>query len=150
MARSGLVLLAGIALLWPASTALAQTGGDRWQRDVARSMVRARGLAAERGYQPTGTELIGALFIDESESRTLSLAPGGHYLIIGVCDEDCRTLNLVLSNPNGDEIAVDRGEKNAPMVEAVAARGGIFRAKVIMGGCRVAPCRYGLAVYQRK
>lgn len=127
-----------------------QAQGDRWQRQIDSAMVRANAMAASRGYTGTGQRLIGSLFLDESERRAITLAPNGEYLVVGVCDGDCRILNLVLSNPNGDEIAYDRQDGNAPFVTTSKARGGVYQVKVIMRGCRRAPCRYGVAVYGRK
>ncbi|HWA16881.1 MAG TPA: hypothetical protein VG817_10635 [Gemmatimonadales bacterium] len=135
----GLLLLAGPPL---------QAQGDRWQRQIDAALVRATTMATGRGYLSTGQRLTGALFLDESEYRTFTLAPGKDYLLVAVCDADCRILNLVLSNPNGDEIAYDRQEGNAPFVQATAARGGEYRLKVIMRGCRRSPCRYGVALYR--
>lgn len=132
-----------------ATSALAQARPtDPWDGQVQASLAKAGELARTRGYVPTGIELVGALFADESEAGSLTLATGA-YLILGVCDEDCRTLNLVLADPKGDELAVDRGEGNAPMVAAPSARGGRYRLRIIMGACRVSPCRYGIVVYRR-
>lgn len=147
MGRILIHLLVGLAL--PA-IASAQGPSDRWQASVKAALARADTLASQRGYTATRIQLTGTLFIEEGESRILSLPGGETYLIVAVCDEDCRALNLVLSNPNGDQIASYREEGNAPFVEAPNARGGEYQLRVIMRNCRRAPCRYGIAVYEKR
>jgi hypothetical protein len=144
--RAGLVLLLAAALVAP----LRGQRPDRWNEAVLKALQRADSLAVRRGYQPTPVRLTGSLFIDEAEGRDLPIGQAGNYLIVGTCDEDCRVLNLVLSNPNGDEIAVDRGERNSPLIETASTRSGTYRLKVIMLGCRRAPCRYGVALYRKR
>lgn len=140
------LVLLGLLLL----AAPLEAQSDRWQRQIDSAMMRASAMATSRGYAGASQRLTGSLFIDETELRSISLVPNGDYLIVGVCDGDCRSLNLVLRNPNGDEIAYDRQDGNAPFVTTTKARGGVYQVKVIMRGCRRAPCRYGLAVYQRR
>lgn len=137
-------LLVGLLLL--ASQPLAAQ--DRWERQIDSSLVRADAMARSRGYVPTGQRLTGSLFLDESVLRPLTLVAGGSYLVVGVCDADCGILNLVLRNPNGDEIATYREDGNAPFLQATVTRGGEYRVKVILRGCRRAPCRYGVALYR--
>ncbi len=143
---------AGVAALLLLATAplSAQAQADRWDGQVRAAFVRAHRLAATRGFAPTGIELVGTLFTDESEPREVELPAGASYLALAVCDVDCGRLNLVLVDPKGDEIASDRGLGNAPMVEAPTVRGGRYRIRVIMGSCRVSPCRYGVLVYRKE
>lgn len=138
-----------VALLMMLGAVPLAAQGDRWQRQIDSALTRAIGLATRRGFVQAGSQLTGALFLEESEHRTIPLAAGGNYLMVAVCDADCRTLNLVLSNPHGDEIAYDRQEGNVPLVETTGARGGDYRLKVIMRECLVSPCRYGVMVFRK-
>jgi hypothetical protein len=147
--RRARLLSQSLACLLLAAPLLAQEPADRWQQGVRSAMLKADSLAHRRGYAPTDVRLSGSLFIDEAESRTLPLDRAGSYLVVGVCDEDCSVLNLVLSNPKGDEVSSYREAGNAPFVEATATAAGEYRLRVIMLGCRRAPCRYGVAVFRK-
>lgn len=123
---------------------------DVWQQQVQTSLSRATAMAEKRGFAPTGQWVTGTLFADETERRTVTLAAGTSYMLVGVCDVDCRLLGLSLATPNGDDLVTDAHGSNAPLIEASAQRGGEYRLKVMMGGCRVSPCRYGVAVFKRR
>ncbi len=139
-----------LAILFLASGLPLAAQGDPWQRQVDASLTRARSLASNRGFSSAEAQLTGVLGADETEQRPLQLDPDADYLILAVCDGDCRTLNLVLSNPSGDEVAVDRQEGNVPLLQLHSRRGGRYQVRVIMRSCRVSPCRYGLAVYRKR
>jgi hypothetical protein len=138
-----------LAMLVLAGSVPLAAQGDPWQRQVDSALGRARVLAADRGFTSGGAQLTGELGADESERRTVALDANADYLILAVCDGDCRTLNLVLSNPNGDDVAVDRQAGNVPLLQWHPARRGEYQVRVIMRGCRVSPCRYGVAVFLR-
>jgi hypothetical protein len=138
-----------LATLLLASSVPLAAQGDPWERQVDTSLAQARILAANRGFATAGAPLTGTLGTDESERRPVWLDANVDYLILAVCDGDCRTLNLVLSTPNGDEIAVDRQEGNVPLLQLRSGGSGNYQVRVIMGGCRVSPCRYGVGVYRK-
>jgi hypothetical protein len=123
---------------------------DIWRQQVDSSLSRASAMAAKRGYLATGQWVTGELFADESVRREVSLSAGGSYMLVGVCDTDCRSLGLALATPNGDDLAADSHGGNVPLIEAVATRSGAYLLRVRMGGCRVSPCRYGVAVFRKR
>ena len=141
-------MLAWCLTLTAASPLASQS--DRWDRQVQQSLDRSARLLRERGYAPAGREYRGLLSTEESERFEVPVNAGGEYVIVGVCDDDCTGLHLVVSNPTGYEIDAARGSGNAPIVRiASPALPGAYRVKVTMAGCRVSPCRFGVALYRR-
>jgi hypothetical protein len=125
--------------------------GDRWEQQVARALERASESLGGRGYRAVGSPAGGMLFVDESARFEVSVSSAAEYLLVGVCDDDCRGLSLVISNPTGYEVDAARGPGNAPMVRVGSpVLAGTYRVTVTMTGCRVSPCRYGVGTYVRR
>jgi hypothetical protein len=116
---------------------------------VEAALLRAGPMLADQGFTRHGPSVLGLLSADESEQLTLPLAAGRQYAIVGVCDEDCGNLDLVLARSARQEVASDRGEGNVPLVKVTTTLGGSYSLKVLMTSCRKGPCRYGIAVYSR-
>lgn len=134
---------------WIAAPLAAQ--GDRWEQQVARGLDRSTQSLQARGYRPAGTPLTDMLFVDESARLEIPVSGAAEYLVVGTCDDDCSGLSLVITNPTGYEVDAARGPGNAPIVKVGPPMlPGIYRVTVTMGGCRVSPCRYGVATYVRR
>jgi hypothetical protein len=127
----------------------AQAQSDRWEQQVRASLSRAAQMLSDRGYRPTPASFVGALFAGESEVRELFLPAGANVVVVGVCDDDCGGLGLVVSNRTGYELAADRGVGNVPLVRVTPETAGMYRVKVSMQSCRISPCRYGIAVWRK-
>ncbi|MDZ4865138.1 MAG: hypothetical protein SGJ01_17090 [Gemmatimonadota bacterium] len=142
---SRLALCASLIVLPAALTAQA----DRWDRQAEAALHRAGPLLADQGFQSTTVARYGMLSTDESERVTIPVSAGRSYAIVGVCDEDCGNLDLVLSRSARQEVTSDRGDGNVPIVKVTTELAGTYGLKVIMTACRLGPCRYGIAVYSR-
>jgi hypothetical protein len=135
------------ALIAPPASLTAQA--DHWDRQTEAALRQAAPLLADQGFQLTGPARLGMLSADESELLTIPMLAGRSYAIVGVCDEDCGNLDLVLSRSTRQEVASDRGDGNVPMVKVTTALAGSYGIKVIMTACRMGPCRYGIAIYSK-
>lgn len=134
---------------WVAAPLAAQ--GDRWAQQVARGLDRTSQSLQARGYRAAGAPATGTLFVDESERLEIPVSGTAEYLLVGTCDDDCSRLSLVISNPTGYEVDAARGPGNAPIVKIDPPMlPGMYRVTVTMAGCRVSPCRYGVATYVRR
>lgn len=123
--------------------------GDHWDRQTEAALRQAAPLLADQGFQPTGPARLGMLSVDESEQISIPMLAGRSYAIVGVCDQDCGNLDLVLSRSTRQEVASDRGDGNVPIVKVTTALAGSYGVKIIMTACRMGPCRYGVAVYSK-
>lgn len=143
-----LAFIAPIAFLACLPTALvAQIEAlDPFQRTVQRELRR---YESEFEVQDmTHAVYMSSLREGSSETLTVELEGGVDYLILGVCDEDCDDLDLELFQGNtavDDDMATD----DFPVVTVEPSADRTYRLRVTMAGCDVAPCRYGIAVYER-
>jgi len=138
---TGACLLLTLALF--PSRVLAQ--GKRWERQVRAQLDRT--LAAIEGSHGQSRVLrMGPLNTEESESLTVEMKAGTAYDIVGACDEDCSSLQLMLSTATGSDVAVDRSGENLPVVRFTPSQTGSYTVRVTMAACRLSPCWYGLAL----
>ena len=141
--------LAVLALLACAPTALsAQIEPlDPFQRTVHRQL---RHFAEElEVLDMTHSIYLSELGNASSETVTVDLEGGVNYLILGVCDEDCSDLDLELfqgTTPISEDLAAD----DYPVVTVEPTTSRTYRLRVTMAACSTAPCRFGVAVYERE
>jgi len=142
------MLSAVLAVALVPATVVAQT--NRWERQVQDQLRRTlTTIGVDARERPTATKT-GTLNVEESEWFTVTLSAGVHYSIVGVCDNDCARLQLVLTTPDRNELAVDRRGENFPVVRFTSPETRVFRVKVVMDACLVSPCWYGVAVVERE
>jgi hypothetical protein len=118
--------------------------------------------------RPTGRVLVDTIF-ESFESRTsiqtlggiygqldnetsingrISIAPGTDFMLIGVCDEMCSNIDLVLLDSSGREVGSDTLEDDFPTVEFSSGLGGIFSYELKMVAC-ASTCNWGVRLYPR-
>ncbi|MEM1052878.1 MAG: hypothetical protein AAGI28_12370 [Pseudomonadota bacterium] len=138
-------LVAGIGLSGCATTSAPKTSAEIF-KDLRQE---ARAIALGRGY--AGSHTFNGGMLEERQSGVLrfTLKAGERYVAIGLCDEQCKDIDLGVYDKNGFEIASDRQEDAIPIVELVPEKGGLafFRMKMIR--CDAEPCRYGVGVYRQ-
>lgn len=141
---AGMLLVAG-----PWSRLAAQQ--DRWAQEVTARIARGRERLLAQGYRPAGAIMQGLLFREEAHDLVFTPDPAVETLFLGGCDPDCTGLALVLTDHAGYQLDADRGPGITPVVRLPAGPGrGPFTLTVILSGCRVSPCRYGVARYERR
>jgi hypothetical protein len=101
----------------------------------------------DRGYEQTHETQIGSLHDNENDSFTLTLHAGKKYALIGVCDNDCKDLDLVLYDADGNQVDADLQKDDYPLVQVTPTETQRYRVKVIMADCQTSPCWYGIGVY---
>jgi hypothetical protein len=115
---------------------------------VATQLEAASEMFAAEGFSQEGTTRTGALAVNESQRVVVNLVGGREYVIVGVCDGDCTDLDLVLYHGAEDEvISEDFEPDDVPMVTASPTESGRYHVEVLMAGCSVAPCGFGVAVF---
>jgi hypothetical protein len=144
MVRAALAMIVGAILC--ARPAAAQS---RWESQVGEQLVTASRVFSERGFELTHDKYTGTLHQNEFEFLTVTLHAGTSYALVGVCDNDCRDLDLALFDPDGREVDADRKLDDAPVVVATPSVTGQYRVKVVMAQCATSPCFYGIGIYGR-
>lgn len=137
-------LAIGIGLSGCATTAATKTSAEI-VKDLGRE---ARAIARGRGY--TGSQVFNGGSLEERESGMLrfTLKGGERYIAIGLCDEQCKDIDLGVYDQEGSEIASDRQEDSIPIVELAPEEDGVAVFSVKMIRCDAEPCRYGVGVYR--
>jgi hypothetical protein len=134
-----------VALTFVTPTTQAQE--NQWRDQVERQLENASKRLSDRGYDQTHETQIGSLRDDENESFSLTLHSGTSYALVGVCDNDCSDLDLVLYDADGDQVDSDVQTDDVPIVRVTPSETMRYRVKVLMPSCKTNPCWYGIGVY---
>ena len=124
-------------------------GQDAFERQVHEQLERAGRDLETRGFKLTHQIYTGNLNKGATENVVFELDAGGSYVVVGVCDNDCKDMDLKLANARGREIDSDVGEDDAPVVAVTPEQKERFTVRAIMADCTSNPCRYGLGVFRR-
>ncbi|MGH2829601.1 MAG: hypothetical protein ACRDJM_03870 [Actinomycetota bacterium] len=143
MHRVAVAVAAALALLAPTSEAQ----DNQWRGQVEGYLKRAAKTLSDKGYDQTHDTQIGSLRDDANDSFSLTLRSGTAYALVGVCDNDCSDLDLVLYDADGDEADSDIQTDDVPIVQVTPRETMRYRVKVIMATCKTNPCWYGIGAY---
>ena len=138
------VALVALALGLVASNAVAQ---NQYQQQVQNQFNTWAPTFAQRGLTPQGSPITGSLSDDANESIVVNLTSGTRYAIAGVCDNDCRDVDLQIYSSDGTKIGEDMDTDDHPVVIFTAGYTGQFRVKILMATCNTSPCYYGVQVF---
>jgi hypothetical protein len=133
----------------PAQSGIQIAQADSWVMQVHEQLTQAAialGLAGANLSHEPFYDALGHRGIDDI---TLTLKKGVSYSIVGVCDEDCRDIDLELFDNNGNRVALDIQYDDYPMVSVTPRRSATFTIRVRMTSCSNGPCRYGVGVFGR-
>jgi hypothetical protein len=144
--RAAVLALAAAVIV----SAAAHGQTNRWERTVATQLQRAVTTLRPKGFERARLTRRGPLNVEESESFPVTLEAGRSYSVVGVCDDDCTGLGLVLSNAAGSELAADQTGANVPVMEFTAREATSYRIRVIMARCQMNPCWYGVALVEKR
>ena len=140
--RSTLLVAIGILVLsQPAS------GQNQFEKQVRAQLSKVSENLARKGFELTTQIHTGELDEGRNEEVSLRLRAGVRYAIVGVCDQDCKDLDIVLLNSSGRELASDVGEDDVPVVEITPEREGTYIARAVMADCSNEPCHFGVGLY---
>lgn len=124
--------------------------GSRWERQVQQYIRETTRKLGGQGYEQTGENRSGALNTTESTWFTVTLRAGDSYVVTGVCDEDCKELNLALYAANGYEVDAAQNAGTAPILRVSPRETMAYSLKVVMMRCQLNPCSFGVAVFHAR
>lgn len=122
-------------------------GNDEFARQVAAQLTRIDERMRTNGMTRSHNVGNGALAQNATDSYSLQLEAGKRYGIVGVCDNDCRDLDLELSNSSGQVLKRDVENDDMPVIVFEPTTTGRYSLKVAMANCQNSPCRFGVSVY---
>jgi hypothetical protein len=102
--------------------------------------------ANESGFA-SSKYIIGRLKNSETENWNITLYAGNTYMITGVCDGDCKDIDLALSDSNRRELVNDTSADDVPVMMYDIKTTGVYTIKVTMYSCSTDPCYFGLGVF---
>ncbi|MGB7712580.1 MAG: hypothetical protein WBL95_24110 [Microcoleus sp.] len=143
-AKTAIALFSGIVLLTP-TAALA----GRFTDQVRGQLMQVAISLGIGSYQLTHNPLVDDLRNNQSETLNINLRSGTSYAFVGVCDEDCRDIDLQVYDENGNLVDSDTDTDDYPMVRVNPRWSGRFRVKVTMANCTASTCYYGVGVFGR-
>lgn len=120
------------------------------QSAIDAQLQRLSGRMDERNMAQAARDLTGSLRNGQRTDWTIFLVKEVDYRIHGVCDNDCRDLDLILLDERGNEVSQDTSTDDIPIVNARPKWTGRFTLRVIMADCKVNPCNYGVRFFAQK
>jgi hypothetical protein len=122
---------------------------DRWERQAASALARTDVTMLREGWAPAGPAQFGALNAGEAARLTIPAPVATRLAAVGVCDQDCGGLGLIVGDDRGYDLGADRSGGTTPLVEFTPRMVARHTARIYMDRCQVSPCRFGIRVYRR-
>lgn len=141
--RTALLAMLAVPSLAASPPAAAQ---DAYEAFVIRELRSVIAAAYSSGYHLTHSPFIDKLPRDTVHGLRVWLEADLHYVILGVCDQDCLDIDLVLYDENGHVIDKDLMRDDRPAVQARPAWSGPFVIEVAIPVCLASRCTYGVAI----
>lgn len=80
---------------------------------------------------------------------TVSLVAGQRYHIRAACDNDCRDIDLTVTDPNGTVLDQDVAADDTPRLDFVARVSGVYNIEVTVANCSREPCSFAMGAYRQ-
>ncbi len=106
-------------------------------------------VAAQQGFQQVGQPFAGGLLQGQSWNVPAQLMAGYEYRVLGVCDQNCRDMDVAVYDKSGATVAQDNANDDHPVVAVAPAANGQFTIQAQMFQCSAQPCYYALILYGR-
>jgi hypothetical protein len=126
-----------------------QAPANEAQNIILAQLQQAQTAFVQEGYQQLGQPFSGGLQQGQTWNVPVEMHAGYEYRVVGVCDQDCNDLDLILFDPNGATVAEDTSTDDHPLLTLQPAMTGNYTVEVRMYHCAIAPCYYALALYGR-
>ena len=151
MQRRILVLLISCTLLTAATAwAAASQSPGQWHDTATQKITRIwQELKAAEGFGYARDAVFGSL--EEGDDEYFEFEFVGHrdYVVVGICDNDCSDLDLLLYDYDDNVIMQDVDPDDEPVLVIPAGRSGTYYIEAAMPSCSVEPCYYAVQVFHR-
>jgi len=106
---------------------------------------KIEGFSQDRGT----ADWVGALQSGQPQYWEVQLARGATYQIVGVCDEDCKDVDMEVYDSRGTSVGSDTLADDYPRVQLTPASSGTFSVKIWLHTCSTEPCYAAARVLRR-
>lgn len=121
-----------------------------FEAEVNRQIDQVSWEFRQAGYVKLGDTWIDELGENDDTAIEVQLFEDVEYIAVGVCDNDCGDLDLVLFDERDREIASDISEDDVPVLHGSPDWDGIFYLEAQMHDCITRTCAFGVAIYARR
>jgi hypothetical protein len=155
MQRKALLLLAALsagALLGAGPvSAQSRASATAFEDQVRTELTNAAVALSRDGYRLDESQpvFLDAMEVGKSRLLSLRLQAGVSYRIVGVCDDDCKDLDMELYDDAGKFIVDDTAGDAVPWTDVTPMRTANFTARVWLANCEAAPCYVGAMVLRK-
>lgn len=132
-----------------AQTPPAATGQNAYQQQILARLAQVEQAFVSQGFQQVSQPVTGQLGAGQHQNWPLTMNQGYDYRIVGVCDNDCGNIDLVIYDENNVLVAQDVLADATPVATVAPQWTGPFTAQAVMQQCTVQPCYYALVLYGR-
>ena len=140
-----MLLKAGLGLA-ALITSVAPVSATSFQDVIGQLFDKATEIYTGKGYAATGWERRGTLTQGKEQLIQVAFSGGGSYQLIGVCDTDCKNMDIQLLDANGKEVTKDVEDDDFPIVGVEAS--GTYTARVTMVACQ-GSCAFGVKAFAK-
>ena len=131
------------------SSAVSDAGdSSEWVRQVEEQLESARRELGDQ-YKPIYEPVIDEVDADGSMSFDLAVDRGVDYLVVGVCDNDCDDVDLLVYDDADEEVVSGFEPDDYPVLAFSARTAGSWSVEVRMPGCSADTCIFGFQVFER-
>ena len=117
---------------------------------LAKQMQKVHEVGIRHGYTwAEDLTVTSNLSHGRQKSHRITLRRGMQYKIVGICDGDCKDLDLELHDENGNPIDKDYDSDDYPEVNVTPRRSAEFKVTAQMERCTANPCGYILMVLKK-
>ncbi len=103
-------------------------------------------------YELSHEPVIGKIYPrrSQSEAFTLRLDRDYDYALMGVCDQDCKDIDIKLYDNNGNLVDADTKPDDTAYIHYEPGRNGLFHIEVNIPACTEWKCTYGIGVFAKE
>ena len=124
------------ALLTAAPVAMADNAYETAVKGYLDTQHKIDGYSQDRGT----SDWVVALHSGQPQIWEIQLVRGADYQIVGVCDTDCKDVDMEVYDDTGTSVGSDTLADDYPRVHIVPARSGTFSVKLWLHECTNEPC----------
>ena len=132
-----------------AQTPPGQAGQNQYEQQILQRLSEVQQALSAQGFQQVSQPVTGQLGVGQSQNWPVTMSVGYDYRIVGVCDNDCGNIDLVVYDENNVLVAQDVLTDATPVATVAPQWTGPFTAQAVMQHCTVQPCYYALVLYGR-
>jgi hypothetical protein len=140
-----LAAVCGIALMTASTAAWADNQYEQAVRRYLDSQHQIDGYSQDRGT----ADWVGALRSGQPQYWEVQLARGASYQIVGVCDQDCKDVDMEVYDSRGNTVGSDTLADDYPRVAFTPSASGTYSVKIWLHQCTSEPCYAAARVLRR-